>query len=100
MRRLTSLLVVPAVLALVTLASGCAPGSVYVGVGVAGPWVGYPGYYRPPTMIGRPPVYWDEDEDEEDDVDAAAADRSEAVQAPPVHLHGEQWEAEERSCEF
>ena len=43
---------------------GCGGGgNVYVGVGVAGPWVGpgYPGYYPPPVMGPRPPCCWDED---------------------------------------
>lgn len=44
--------------------SGCGGGgTVYVGVGVAGPWVGpgYPGYYPPPVMGPRPPCCWDDD---------------------------------------
>lgn len=48
--------------------TGCGPGgNVYVGVGVAGPWVGpaYPGYYPRPPMYGPPPCCWDE-EDAED----------------------------------
>ena len=91
MRRLARLLVVPAALALVAVAGGCGTGSVYVGVAVPGPWVGYPGYYHPPTMIGRPPVYWDDDEEEEENVDADAAgvDGSATAQATPVLLHGD-----------
>ena len=53
-------LILGAILAL----SGCGGGgTVYVGVGVPGPWVGprYPGYYPPPTMGPRPPCCWDED---------------------------------------
>lgn len=44
--------------------SACGGGAnVYVGVGVAGPWVGpgYPGYYPPPVMGPRPPCCWDQD---------------------------------------
>lgn len=52
-------------------ACGAGQGNVYVGVGVIGPYGGYPGYYPPPAMIGRPPVYW---EDEEEDVEDAAAE--------------------------
>lgn len=46
-----------------TLSACGPPGTVYVGVGVAGPWVGprYPGYYPPPVMGPRPPCCWDED---------------------------------------
>jgi len=50
-------------------ACGAGHGNVYVGVGVVGPYGMYPGYYPPPTMIGRPPVYWEEEEEEEEDVD-------------------------------
>ena len=48
---------------------GCGTGSVYVGVAVPGPYYGYPGYYPPPTAIGRPPVYWEEEEEEEEEED-------------------------------
>ncbi len=89
MKRSSRVLAIPAVLALVAVAGACGAGSVYVGVAVPGPWVGYPGYYHPPTMIGRPPVYWDDDEDEDDaDVDAAA-ERSAAVPGPFVLFHGD-----------
>ncbi len=39
--------------------TGCAPGSVYVGVAAPGPWVGYPvgGYYPPGGYYGRPWYY-------------------------------------------
>jgi hypothetical protein len=47
--------------------TACGTGSVYVGVAVPGPYYGYPGYYPPPTAIGRPPVYWEEEEEEEED---------------------------------
>ena len=50
-------------------ACGAGHGNVYVGVGVVGPYGMYPGYYPPPTMIGRPPVYWEEEEEDEEDVD-------------------------------
>jgi len=70
------------VVALLAGTAGCGATGVYVGVAVPGPWVGYPGYYPPPTMIGRPPVYWDDDE-EDADVDAAAA-RTEAAALPVI----------------
>jgi len=54
-------------------ACGAGQGNVYIGVGVVGPYWGYPGYYPPPTMIGRPPVYW-EDEDQEEDVEDSDAE--------------------------
>jgi len=79
MRRRRILPIVGA-LALLAGAAGCGATGVYVGVAVPGPWVGYPGYYPPPTMIGRPPVYWDDDE-EDVDVEAAAA-RSDAAALP------------------
>lgn len=35
--------------------TGCGPGTVYVGVGAPGPWVGYPGGYYPGYPgYGRP----------------------------------------------
>jgi len=48
--------------------SGCAPGTVYVGVAAPGPWVGYPpGYYpgRHPGMYGRPWYSPDEEDSQE-----------------------------------
>ena len=48
------------------ISAGCG-GGVYVGVAVPGPYYGYPGYYPPPTAIGRPPVYWEEEEEEEEE---------------------------------
>lgn len=77
-RRIRLLLHVAALAASSGLLAACGAGggNVYVGVGVVGPYWGYPGYYPPPTMIGRPPVYWEEEEDEEDvdDVDDADAE--------------------------
>lgn len=47
-------------LTIVALGCGYGTGSVYVGVGVAGPWGGYP-YGCPSCYYGRPPRYYDED---------------------------------------
>jgi hypothetical protein len=67
-------------------ACGAGGGNVYVGVGVMGPYGGYPGYYYPPrTMIGRPPVYWEE---EEEDVDSTNAQVQEYDAEPHGTLHG------------
>jgi hypothetical protein len=57
-------------------ACGAGGGNVYVGVGVIGPYGGYPGYYPPYGMIGRPPVYWEDEDDE--DVDAVDADEEDS----------------------
>lgn len=47
---------------LAATACGAGGGNVYVGVGVVGPYWGYPGAYPYPTYIGRPPGrYWEED---------------------------------------
>ena len=67
--RLTRLLSVPAALMLIVLASACAPSGVYVGVAVPGPWVGYPGYYPPPGIVGPPRGYWYDDDQEENEND-------------------------------
>ena len=69
-RSLAASFLLVAALALVGCGGG---GNVYVGVGVAGPWVGpgYPGYYPPPVMGPRPPCCWDEDgQDDKQDRDA------------------------------
>jgi len=64
-------------------ASGCQPGSVYVGVSGPGPWVGYPpGYYPPPGIYGRPWGYQpDEDAPEESESPAEAEPPAEAEAA-------------------
>ena len=58
-------------------ACGGGNGTVYVGVGVAGPWGGYPYPYPgvPGGPIGYPPPYWYEDEDQD------ASDQDGAVEA-------------------
>ena len=48
--------------------SGCAPGTVYVGVAAPGPWVGYPGRGYPgyhPGAYGRPWYSPDEERPQE-----------------------------------
>lgn len=59
------------------ISAGCGAGTVYVGVAVPGPYYGYPGYYPPPTAIGRPPVYWEEEEEEDDEDDEEEDDDDE-----------------------
>jgi len=58
------LLIAGVVAVLVFPACGAGGGNVYVGVGVAGPYYGYPGGYgRYPGYVGRPPIhYWDDDD--------------------------------------
>jgi len=63
------LLIVSAVAALVLPACGAGGGNVYVGVGVVGPYWGYPGRYPYPGYVGRPPVYYWDDDDAEDAVE-------------------------------
>ena len=48
--------------------TGCAPGTVYVGVAAPGPWVGYPGSGHPgyyPGAYGRPWYSPDEEKPQE-----------------------------------
>ncbi|MGD8726654.1 MAG: hypothetical protein PVH40_03360 [Gemmatimonadales bacterium] len=61
----TRVLIAAAAALVVLPACGAGGGNVYVGVGVAGPYWGYPGRYPYPGYVGRPPVYWD-DEDADD----------------------------------
>ena len=58
------LLIASVTAVLVLPACGAGGGNVYVGVGVAGPYYGYPGGYgRYPGYVGRPPIrYWDDDD--------------------------------------
>ena len=80
-RRIRLLVVGAAAVALSTLTAACgaSSGNVYVGVGVVGPYWGYPGYYPPPTMIGRPPVYWEEEDEEDEEEDDAEDEEEDAV---------------------
>ena len=58
----TKILIAGAFAVLAISACGAGGGNVYVGVGVVGPYGGYPGAYPYPTYIGRPPGrYWEED---------------------------------------
>lgn len=58
------LLIASVITVLVLPACGAGGGNVYVGVGVAGPYYGYPGGYGGyPGYVGRPPIhYWDDDD--------------------------------------
>lgn len=61
--------------------AACATGSpsVYVGVGVAGPWGGYGGYPYPGRPIGYPGFYDDDaQEDRQDETDQAGLDGEDA----------------------
>jgi hypothetical protein len=65
-------------------AAGCGGGgNVYVGVGVVGPYGGYPyPVARHPGVYGRP-GYWDEDMEEDASLDGAQRPRIERRAAAP-----------------
>ena len=52
-KRIRSLLRCAVVSVVLVAAVGCAPGGVYVGVVVPGPWVAYPPGVMPPPYAGR-----------------------------------------------
>ena len=62
LKKITLIIAMVSLAGMILLSSGCAPGHVTVGVGVAvpGPWVGYPGTYPYPTpgvWVGYPGYY-------------------------------------------
>lgn len=67
-------------------AAACGPGgSVYVGVSAPGPWVGYPGGYRPPGAWGYPGYRWEEeDQDLQDPLDWEAPWAQSAASPPTL----------------
>ena len=87
-RRATSVLFLSAA-ALTLVGCGAGNGTVYVGVGVAGPWGypgAYPGGYYPRPVYGRPCcVRYDTEDGAVQDRDAAEPDLAElAYDAPPA----------------
>jgi hypothetical protein len=73
-KRIRTLLRCVVVSVVVVAAVGCAPGGVYVGVVVPGPWVGYPPGVLPPPYVGRPyPGYRYDDQLEEHESAAGEA---------------------------
>ncbi len=74
------LLIASVIAVLVFPACGAGGGNVYVGVGVVGPYYGYPGGYgRYPGYVGRPPIhYWDDDD--ADDTEELAGPLAEEAQ--------------------
>ena len=61
LKKITVMIAIVSITGMVLISSGCAPGHVTVGVGVAvpGPWVGYPvPYPYPPGIwVGYPGYY-------------------------------------------